>query len=145
MKDLFEPLLQESEHELFLYPWEIFELRIQEEMVRADRSNCGFGYMEIGYQGLRNAIVPNVDDRTLWRAVLQFIAETLRGSDIKGYLADNRGVGLVFLDSDLTGLVGCRSRFWAHLTKLGWLKDGLAENAVLEIMKVTLYPLEKAS
>ena len=143
--DSLEPLLQEFEHELFLYPWEIFELRIQEEMIRADRSGCGFGYMEISFAGLRAVIDPTVDERTLWKTVLQCLAEILRGSDIKGFLGNDQGVGLVFLDSDESGVIGCRNRLWTELTKLNWLLGEPSAVAPSEVMKVTHYPLEKPS
>lgn len=138
--EYLEPLLLEFNHELFLYPWDIFELRIQEEMVRADRSGSGFGYMEIPFSALRKVIRENVDDRTLWRAILKFLAETMRGSDIKGFLAQDRGLGLVFLDSQVAGVEECCSRLWMMLGTNDWLIPDCGEPS---LFKITGYPLEK--
>jgi len=138
MVEDIESLLHEFRHELFLYPWEIFELRIQEEMVRADRTGSGFGYMEIGFAVLRHMIHADIPDKVLWRFLIQYVAETLRGSDIKGFLADNSGIGVVLLDSGNIGAEDCRTRFFEKLRKAKWLKD---EKDMLQI-KVTHYPLE---
>ena len=137
-----ESLLQEFHHELFLYPWDVFELRIQEEMVRADRSGSGFGYMEIPFVALRKVVRETINDQILWRAVFRFLAETMRGSDIKGYLAEDKGLGLVFLDSDVSGVEECCARLWILLETQDWL---IPKSGNLSMFKITSYPLGKIS
>jgi len=138
--ELLESLQNEFQHELFLYPWEIFELRIQEEMVRCDRTTTCFGYMEIPFTALRESVQASVVDEVLWRFVFRYMAETLRGSDIKGFLSENHGLGIVFLDSDLTGVQECRDRLWGKFGSAQWLIPAqLAQGSA--ILKVTRYPV----
>lgn len=139
--DVLETVLQEFETELFLYSWEIFELRIQEEMLRADRTGAGFGYLELPFARIRAMIRPEIEERELWLAIFRFLSETMRGSDIKGFLSANAGVGLVFLDATPQGVMDCRERLWLRLENLGWLVP-LARQAEFEAMKLTFYPLE---
>lgn len=138
--DTIDSLLSEFNHELFLYPWEYFELRIQEEMVRADRSGIGFGYMELRFDFFQGAMGTHVDQAHFWREILKAIAETMRGSDVKGYLSNNSGIGLVFLDSKESGVIEFRNRFWQRLCAKDWIQKGVSPEQV----KITCYPLEKA-
>ncbi len=138
------PILEELHHELFLYAWEIFELRIQEEMVRADRTGSGFGYLELPFERIRSMIDNHVSDREIWTVIFKFLMDTMRGSDIKGFLSGNSGVGLVFLDADHQGVGECRDRLWARLENLGWLAPD-AKGRMQELLKLTYYPLENRS
>lgn len=141
--ETLEAIQQEFSHELFLYPWDIFELRIQEEMVRADRSGSGFGYMEVPFSVLRDMVRPTVDENSMYRTLLKFVSVTMRGSDIKGFLSGNSGLGLVFLDADREGVLECRTRLIDRLRSLEWLVDSFDEVAS-KPFKITFYPLEQA-
>jgi len=142
--ELLESLQNEYQHELFLYPWEIFELRIQEEMVRCDRGGASFGYMEIPFRGLRDAVQTSIDDGVLWRFVFRYFSETLRGSDIKGFLVGDQGLGIVILDSGFDGVRECRDRLWKKLVSAQWLKSE-AITAGVDVIKITRYPVVEAS
>lgn len=142
--DAVAPLLEELQNELFLYSWEIFELRIQEEMLRADRTGSGFGYLELSFSKIRSIIQAPVSDQDLWRVIFSFFSETMRGSDIKGFLSGNTGVGLVFLDADHDGVAECRDRLWSRLQSLGWIVPE-AHDKIQNILKLTYYPLELKS
>jgi hypothetical protein len=138
--EYIESILSELSHELFLYPWEFFELRIQEEMVRADRSGIGFGYMEIHFDAMRKALKPEVNERTLWQSIFTVISESMRGSDVKGHIAGDGGIGLVFLDSTMQGVIEFRERLWVTLVEQGLVLPG----QVPDNLKITRYPLETA-
>ncbi|HSQ42195.1 MAG TPA: hypothetical protein VLM37_07960 [Fibrobacteraceae bacterium] len=139
--EIIESLRSEFQNSLFLYPWEIFELRIQEEMIRADRSNSCFSYLEIPFDLLRPMIKPQVDDRTLWHMTFQFLTETMRGSDLKGLLSENKGIGLVSLDCGIQGALESRSRYWMRLKGLSWLIEECLQKGI-ESLRATQYPLE---
>jgi len=129
-------LLWQYRHELFFYPWKLFELRIQEEMLRADRSGSGFAYMELRFARIEKLQV-QVSAEDLWREILRLMAENFRGSDIKGYLEDNVGIGVVFLDSELRGAVESVDRILRVLKRKGWL----AEDVTLDrFARITAYP-----
>jgi hypothetical protein len=92
-------LVKKYHYDLVLYSAELMELRIQEEMVRADARESAFGYLEFEFNTMKELRPSNVDTDLLWRKVFEALSYNIRGSDLKGLLPDNRGICIVFLDS----------------------------------------------
>lgn len=93
--------LDRYQTEFFIYPWNLFELRLQEEMIRSDRSGSPFCYVEMNFSHWNRAWTQATDARHFSALLFQALANTARGSDFKGYLEHDKGLGLVFLDSGL--------------------------------------------
>jgi lipopolysaccharide/colanic/teichoic acid biosynthesis glycosyltransferase len=86
----------------FVYPPELFHRRLKEEFLRSLRTRRPFLYIRIPTRhfdifGFLNA---NSSEVRAWRiAVLTILAQT-DFLDVKGYLQDDSGIGLLFLDCD---------------------------------------------
>jgi len=132
-----DELVWRHRHELFIYPWEMFELRIQEEMVRSDRSGSSFVYMELRFNRIEKLALPFVSSEDLWKEILRLLTEVFRGSDLKGYLEGNSGIGIVLLDSIYEGAQESGQRILNQLIQKGWFSENLTLEAFL---KITLYP-----
>jgi hypothetical protein len=95
--------LQRYSTEYFIYPWNLFELRLQEEMIRSDRSESPFYFVEFPFLALSEAWGQPNHAQSFFELLLSTITNNARGSDIKGYLENERGIGLVLLDSGPEG------------------------------------------
>lgn len=95
--------LQRYSSEYFIYPWNLFELRLQEEMIRSDRSGSPFFFAEFLFSNLPDVWPAQSDARRFWGVLLGVLASGARGSDVKGLLEGDKGIGLVMLDSGAEG------------------------------------------
>ncbi len=109
--------LQRYSSDYFIYPWSLFELRLQEEMIRSDRSGSPFYYVEFHFSRLPDIWPDSSDVKRFSSLLLQVAVNSARGSDIKGLLENDRGLGLVLLDSGVEGWHVFRQRLDALLTK----------------------------
>lgn len=109
--------LQRYSSDYFIYPWSLFELRLQEEMIRTDRSGSPFYYVEFHFSCLPDIWPDSADVKRFASLLLQVAVNSARGSDIKGLLENDRGLGLVLLDSGVEGWNVFRQRLDALLTK----------------------------
>lgn len=109
--------LQRYSSDYFIYPWSLFELRLQEEMIRTDRSGSPFYYVEFHFSRLPDIWPDSNDVKRFSSLLLQVAVNSARGSDIKGLLENDRGLGLVLLDSGVEGWHVFRQRLDTLLTK----------------------------
>lgn len=137
--DRLNQLAMKFSHELFFYPWQFFELRIQEEMVRADRNGRIFGYWEIRYHDVCEYLTQNISEDNGWMEILFCLTQSVRGSDIKGFLEGQAGLGVVLLDTNRAGVLDCRRRFFDYLKDQDVLnvKD---EKTANQLLRITVYP-----
>jgi len=102
ISEFFQSSVKKQKNGVFIYPNDLFDLRIQEEMIRADEYKSYFVYAEIDFTAIRNAL-PNEQEGKFWDAVLKTFATKGRGSDIVGMLENDEGIGIIMLDSKMDG------------------------------------------
>lgn len=132
--NFFQDYIQRQKYGIVIYPANFFELRIQEEMVRADDSKSFFVYAEFDFETIRQKLSAGKEE-VFWKAVLKSFATTGRGSDVIGMLEKNRGVGLLLLDSKMNG--------WKRLREsiCECCKDSIGDiEAPLRTVKAFVYP-----
>lgn len=95
---LLKELVKKYKYDFFLYPNNIFDLRIQEEMQRSEITDSNFIYLEFPYLIFEKLSENKHDEIENWHHFFDLIAKELRGFDVKGFLSNNRGIGIVFLD-----------------------------------------------
>ncbi len=100
--DYRDELLPADQGESFVYPTEFFHRRLKEEFLRNLRTHRPFVYLRIPTRhydifGFAKEDSPEV---RAWRiAVLTLLAQT-DFLDIKGFLQDDSGIGIIILDCD---------------------------------------------
>lgn len=128
----FQDYVKKQKYGLVIYPNDLFELRIQEEMIRADEYKSFFVYAEMDFTAIQKAL-PKDEEEKFWDAVFKGIATKGRGSDVVGLLEN--GIGFIMLDSKMDG--------WLRL--VGRFKE-FAKNSVsdidrpIETIKAFVYP-----
>ena len=98
----FQECIKKQKYGIVIYPNDLFELRVQEEMIRADEYKSYFVYAEMDFRAIRDAL-PNDEEEKFWKAVLKSFATKGRGSDVIGFLENDNGIGLIMLDSRIDG------------------------------------------
>lgn len=98
----FQDSIKKQKYGIVIYPNDLFELRVQEEMIRADEYKSYFVYAEMDFGAIRNAL-PKDEEEKFWKAVLKSFATKGRGSDVIGFLENDSGIGLIMLDSRMDG------------------------------------------
>lgn len=94
-----EHLMRLFRNEFYVYDPELFEQRLREEKLRADLLDTSFAYLEIPFSEMFSDDLRPEELRPAWRAVMLGMTMLMRGSDVKGFLGDDRGLGFLFLDS----------------------------------------------
>src|SRR5574344_12464 len=110
IKEFLLNWIKNQKYGIVVYPTELFDLRIQEEMIRADESKEYFVYVEVNFAKIRETLKTDGDEVTFWKAFLKSLATTSRGSDIYGILEKESGFGLVLLDSKMDGWIRLEGR-----------------------------------
>lgn len=118
-REAIEELLVLFRYEFYLYSPELFELRIREEKLRADFLHTSFAYLELGFETLFSETLEKSELKPLWRSIMQALHLFVRGSDVKGFLPDNRGLGILFLDTAPAPVGRIFSAVRRHLTSAG--------------------------
>ncbi len=95
--------LQNLRSDITIYPDVFFELRTQEEMIRADENKSFFVYVEITFDKIKKAFSDELSEKSFWECFLKCIAFKDRGSDVLGALPEKAGLGLLMLDSKMGG------------------------------------------
>jgi hypothetical protein len=124
-------------HELFIYPWEMFEQRIQEEMIRSDRSGSYFAYVEMHFANMEKHKFHFVESQHFWERIFKHMTQFFRGSDIMGYIEDSAGLGVVLLDVQKNGADLGGNRILESLKEVGWIPEPLE---LQDFLKITMYP-----
>lgn len=100
--EFFQSYMKKQKNGVVLYPNDLFDQRVQEEMIRADEYKSYFVYAEIDFDSIRNAL-PQDQEEKFWEAVFKSFATKGRGSDVLGILENESGVGIIMLDSKMDG------------------------------------------
>ncbi|NLB62515.1 MAG: hypothetical protein GX801_00210 [Fibrobacter sp.] len=124
-------------HELFIYPWEMFEQRIQEEMIRSDRTGSYFAYVELHFENMEKHKYHFVEQNHFWGRIFEHLTRFFRGSDIMGYIEDSAGLGVVLLDVKKAGAELGGNRILESLKEVGWVAEELE---LQDFLKITMYP-----
>lgn len=131
-RETIEELMQFFRHEYYVYSPELFELRIREERLRADLMQGAFSYLEIDFRDLFTDELEQSELKLLWRSMMQAMRLLVRGSDVKGFLRDDRGLGVLFLDTTTPPIGRLFAAFRRHLTSAGLshrLRPDLSEHS----------------
>lgn len=130
----FPDCIKKQKYGIVIYPNDLFELRVQEEMIRADEYKSFFVYVEMDFRAIRAAL-PSDEEEKFWKAVFSSFATKGRGSDVIGFLENESGIGLVLLDSMMDGWHRLAGRFKE------FAKDSVADiQRPLDTIKALVYP-----
>jgi hypothetical protein len=77
----------------------MFERRLAEEKLRAKKYSLSFVYFEIHFSNLIKEGTQEEVAKKIWMVILRVLADFVRGSDVKGFLTENIGIGVLLLDS----------------------------------------------
>lgn len=138
-REEIQHILEQSYADQFYYPWKLFEMRIQEEMIRSDRSGTSFALLEVGFDALDRLCMANVSLKDSWKALLHCIGKRARGSDIRGFLTEDKGVGIVFTDIDPATADASLARICQDLLESGTLSATTVED-VRQFLRHSVYP-----
>ncbi len=130
----FSDCIKKQKYGIVIYPNDLFELRVQEEMIRADEYKSFFVYVEMDFRAIRAAL-PSDEEEKFWRAVFSSFATKGRGSDVVGFLENKSGIGLILLDSKMEGWRRLAGRFKE------FAKDSVTDiQRPLDTVKALVYP-----
>lgn len=102
ISEIFKSSVKKQKNGVVIYPNDLFDQRVQEEMIRADEYKSYFVYAEIDFTAIRNSLPPEQEGK-FWDAVLKSFATKGRGSDVIGMLENDEGIGIIMLDSKMDG------------------------------------------
>ena len=141
-KAMILELVPRFRHEFHLYDPEVFEQRIHEEKLRADHLGTSFVYFELLFNDVFVDDIPRKEFRRLWEVVLASLIRLVRGSDVKGFLAHDRGIGILFLDCAEAPTVRLIEQVRERLTREG-LGDKIRSYASGEFYQIFGYAAAK--
>ncbi len=130
----FQDCIKKQKYGIVIYPNDLFELRVQEEMIRADGYRSFFVYVEMDFLAIRDTL-PQDEEEKFWKAVFRGFATKGRGSDVVGFLENESGIGLIMLDSKMDGWRRLAGRFKE------FAKDSVTDiQRPLDTVKAFVYP-----
>lgn len=94
-------ILPKYKNKLFIYEWEYFTKRIQEEFIRSVMEESAFFYVEINFRIIEQELTQSSSRTEFWEAFLDLLIMQKRGCDICGFLSNDEGIAFVFVDSSL--------------------------------------------
>ena len=110
IEDFLFNWIKKQKYGITVYPADLFELRIQEEMIRTDEAHGFFVYIEVSFVKVRETLKDENAEYDFWKAFLKSLATKNRGSDSYGLLQGNSGIGLLLLDSEMQGWYRLKGR-----------------------------------
>jgi lipopolysaccharide/colanic/teichoic acid biosynthesis glycosyltransferase len=125
LMDHRESLLPTEQVGGYIYPPEYFHRRLKEEFLRSMRTGRSFLYLRIPTRhfdifGFQRPDSPQVQ---AWRiAVLTVLAQS-DFLDVRGYLGDHSGIGILFLDCDHSALETQKRAIFRNLREAGLLES----------------------
>ncbi|MGL1935533.1 MAG: hypothetical protein OCD01_10950 [Fibrobacterales bacterium] len=122
IKHLILELLKKHKYNYYIYEPVIFEKRINEEKIRADHFQSNFAYIEIFYRDLLPIDTSEMRVKAIWDIILEVFSLSLRGSDIKGHLKNDEGLGVMMVDCDSYAPERLRKRIVEKLYEADVLK-----------------------
>ncbi len=103
MKEYLFNLIKKHQYNISIYTEDIFERRCQEEIIRSDEDNSSFVYIEFDFESIDKILGNSSNSLQFWNIFLETISKNRRGSDILGFLEHESGLGLLLLDSKISG------------------------------------------
>lgn len=114
-----ESILDEQKLKNIVYPAKLFRARLNEELLRANRTCKPFVYIKIyahqyDYFGWGS---PSKTVENTWRISILTMFSHLRFIDVLGYLSDGSGLGMILLNSDLNTIEAIRKEILHKLNE----------------------------
>jgi hypothetical protein len=92
-------ILRKYQNKVFVYAWEYFTKRIHNELICSVIEESPFFYVEIKFNVVYKEL-PLLDDRLkFWKIFFELLSTQKRGCDLCGFLNENEGIALLFVDS----------------------------------------------
>lgn len=123
-----------------VFPADLFQERLKEELLRTNRTQQPFLYIKIQtrYFDLFGFVKPNTQFLRAWKiAVLTLMAQT-KLTDIIGYLQEGHGLGVILLNSDISMLNKLRKQILRNIYAAGLLKE-LRSTPQAPMFNVSIY------
>ena len=92
--------LRKRKEKIFIYAWEYFTKRIQDELIRSVIEESPFFYVEINFDIIHREISSSTDRLKFWEAFFDVLSKQKRHSDLCGFLKNDEGIAFLFVDSD---------------------------------------------
>jgi hypothetical protein len=120
----FQAILRRYSDKRTIYPWQVFALRLQQEMLRSDQSGRAFFYVELPFAKVEEW--PQKTRDHFWKAFFSLLSTNSRASDLIGQLENNSGIALVFFSSGEEGWRRFKSELERQIAhSLGNWEEGL--------------------
>ena len=88
-------------NKLFIYDWENFTKRINDELIRSIMEESQFFYVEINFTIVERELPRSSSRAEFWEAFLDLLLMQKRACDICGFLNNDEGIAFIFVDSTL--------------------------------------------
>lgn len=82
-----------------MYTWEYFTRRIHNELLRSAIEESPFFYVEINFEVIQGELRESDACSKFWEAFFDMLSAQKRQNDLCGFLRNNEGIALLFLDS----------------------------------------------
>ncbi len=137
MKDYLFNLIKKHQYNISIYTEDIFERRCQEEIIRSDEDNSSFVYIELDFASIDDTLGNKANSEQFWNTFFETISKNRRGSDILGFLEHETGIGLLLLDSKLSGWNRLAGRLMQTASSHGFT---IMDLVLEKIVKPIVYP-----
>lgn len=84
---------------VFIYAWEYFTNRIHEESLRSVIDESPFFFVEIKFDIIQKELQTGDERLKFWKAFFELLSTQKRGCDLCGFLDNNEGIALLFVDA----------------------------------------------
>jgi len=91
--------LRKHNNKIFIYTWEYFTRRIHSELLRSAIEESPFFYVEINFEAIQEELSDSEARSKFWIAFFDMLSTQKRHSDLCGFLRNDEGMALLFLDS----------------------------------------------
>ena len=108
-------LISKHKYEFYLYDENTFQLRLKEEKIRSDSFKSQFAYIELEFNKVCASGTATPIKKDIWKIIFNLLSESVRGSDVKGYLPEKSGIGVIMLDSTDRAIRRFRNRIIEQL------------------------------
>ncbi len=131
IKHIILELVKKHKYNYYIYDNDVFENRIKEEKIRSDIFKSDFAYIELYYGDLLPIDTSEVRVKAIWDIILEVFATSLRGSDIKGHLQNDEGLGVIMVDCGSYAIERLRKRIVEKLYEADRLKYVINKDSFL--------------
>jgi len=88
-------------NKVFIYAWEYFTKRIHDESIRSVLDESPFFFVEIKFEVIQKELQAGDERLKFWKAFFELLSMQKRGCDLCGFLNNDEGIALLFVDSAL--------------------------------------------